>query len=81
MGDDRAYAAVCEGMKLLPPKPAAYCMPWHARHFDDIPVHGARCCYCEREIAAPESVRGQHVACIYCGLDRGELASQEIEPS
>ncbi len=73
-------------VKILPPEPFCFCMPWHGRHWetategDPEPKHGARCCYCDREIAAPESARGKHVACIYCGLDLGKLPAVEIEP-
>jgi hypothetical protein len=55
-------------------------MPWHARRADDTPVHGGRCCYCDREIAVPNEYRGKHMGCIYCGLDKGLMPEQEIEP-
>lgn len=55
-------------------------MPWHARGYEKEAVHGARCCFCSRDVAAPESVRGMTVACIYCGLDQNLIPAVEIEP-
>lgn len=66
-------------LKILPPKPFAHCMPWRLRNPFDGQWHGARCCYCDREVAAPEEARGKHVACIYCGLDNGEVPEIEVE--
>lgn len=66
-------------LQLVPPSPVAFCAAWHC-HFGTDPVHGARCCWCEREVAAPEHARGKTVACIYCGMDRGLVPIQEIEP-
>ena len=43
-------------------------------------MHGARCCFCNRDVAAPESVRGMHVGCIYCGMANGDIPEMEIEP-
>lgn len=67
-------------VRIVPVKAAAYCMPWHARGFETEDVHGARCCYCDQSIAAPESARGKNVSCIYCGMDRNEIPAVEIEP-
>lgn len=69
-------------LRALPPAPFCHCMPWHARHAVEAGegVHGARCCYCDREVAAPDEAKGKHVACIYCGLDRDEIPAIEIEP-
>lgn len=67
-------------LRLVPPSPVHHCMPWHARGWEKEAEHGARCCYCDREVAAPESARGKVVACVCCGLDRGELPLVEIEP-
>ena len=67
-------------LSLVPPSPVAHCAAWHARGLEAEPVHGARCCHCNRDVAAPERARGKTVACIYCGLDNGELALEEIEP-
>lgn len=65
-------------LQILPPIPFCHCMPWRLRGTEEGPHHGARCCYCDREVAAPEVARGKHVACIYCGLDRGEIPAIEI---
>jgi hypothetical protein len=54
-------------------------MAWHARMGREA-VHGARCCYCARDVAVTAQQRGKTVACIYCGLDRGDLPAVEIEP-
>ena len=66
-------------LRLAPPIPVAHCMPWHARSYELEPVHAARCCHCGRDIARPESARGKLAACIYCGLDRGEIPWEEPE--
>lgn len=65
---------------ILPPAPFCHCMPWHARDWTSGEVHGARCCYCSREVAAPAEAKGKHVACIYCGMDRDEIPAVEIPP-
>ncbi len=44
--------------------------PWHLRHMDG-GQYGAICCFCQRDVGVPGKARGQRVACIYCGLDRG----------
>lgn len=69
-------------LQTVPPEPAAYCPAWHARGLWSATggVHGARCCWCNRDIAAPDELRGFTLACVYCGLDRGELPAVEIEP-
>lgn len=66
-------------LRILPPAPFCCCMPWRLR--GEGIFHGARCCFCDLEIAAPEEARGKHVACIYCGLDRGFIPAVEIEPA
>lgn len=64
-------------LEIVPDVPFACCMPWGARHAlfvcqgNDEPLHGATCCFCDRDVAAPEAARGKRVACIYCGMDRG----------
>lgn len=68
-------------LALVPVEPYACCMPWHGRGvFQPEPEHGGRCCFCSRDIAVPESARGKNNACIYCGMDRGFIPEQEIEP-
>lgn len=68
-------------LRLLSPSPFCCCMPWHARDWNcDEPMHGAVCCFCGRSVAAPAEARGKTVACVYCGLDRGLIPKQEIEP-
>lgn len=67
-------------LQILPPKPFCYCMPWHGRWDDGEKYHGATCCFCNRDVAAPKHARGKNVACIYCGLDRGRIPEAEIEP-
>lgn len=67
-------------LTLLPPSPATFCVPWRGRSFVKEPTHGGRCCFCEREIAVPESARGLTASCIYCGMDRGLVPIVEIEP-
>jgi hypothetical protein len=67
-------------LRLLPPKPVGYAANWRTRIVGTEPLHGARCCFCAREIAVPESARGLHVGCLYCGLDNGDLPLVEIEP-
>lgn len=67
-------------MKLLPPAPFVYCPQWHVRNAFAGEIHGARCCYCGREVATTAAAKGKHVACIYCGLDSGEIPAVEIEP-
>lgn len=66
-------------LRLVPPSPVLFCPPWHGC-MEAVPVHGARCCWCPREVAAPEKARGLTVACIYCGMERGLLPAVEIEP-
>lgn len=65
-------------LRILPPAPVAHCMPWRLRNPHEGQWLGARCCYCDREIAAPVSAKGRHVACIYCGLDRGEILAIDV---
>lgn len=67
-------------LQLVPPSPAMCCMPWHARYFATGSSHGATCCFCRRDVARPDALKGITVACIYCGLDRGFIPEQEIEP-
>lgn len=68
-------------LRILPPKPIGYCMPWHARHVEPgASVHGGRCCFCDREIAVPAEWNGKNVGCIYCGLDNGDLPEIELKP-
>lgn len=67
-------------LKLVPLSPVGYCDPWHIRQEGTEPLHGARCCFCKRDVAAPESVRGKHVGCIYCGMRNGDVPCIEIEP-
>lgn len=73
-------ASMQTALQILPPAPFCHCMPWRLRDAmaKDGPWHGARCCHCDREVAAPEAARGKHVACIYCGLDRGEIPAIEV---
>jgi hypothetical protein len=64
-------------IRILPPAPAHFCPAWHARaglHR----FYGATCCFCERDVAAPEA--NKTVACIYCGLDRGLVPAIEVPP-
>lgn len=68
-------------LRLVPPAPVAFCMPWHARGcWSTEPEHGARCCWCSRDVAAPTTAKGLTVACVYCGLDHGCLPPAEQEP-
>lgn len=68
-------------MKIVPTEPFGCYMPWHAHQlWGDEKRHGASCCFCDRAVAATEIAKGKTVACIYCGLDRGFLAEEEIEP-
>lgn len=67
-------------LSIVPSEPAAYCPAWHARGLTSGTVHGANCCFCRRDIAAPDELRGFTLACIYCGLDRGALEAAEVEP-
>lgn len=67
-------------LRIAAPVPFAHCHQWGLRGHANEPEHGARCCHCDREVAAPESARGKLVACIYCGMDRGEIPCEEIEP-
>lgn len=57
-----------------------FCMPWHARGFEGEPVRGGVCARCGRDVAVPISAHGKIVGCIYCGLETGYVAEQEIEP-
>lgn len=66
-------------LRVLPPSPFCCCMPWRLRDVDEV-MHGARCCFCDLEIAAPVEAKGKTVACIYCGLDRELIPAEEIEP-
>lgn len=66
-------------LRILPPAPAAYCWPWELRYTAGCgPWEGRRCCLCRREIAAHVALRGKHVACIYCGLDNGDLPAIDM---
>lgn len=67
-------------LTLVPQSPAMCCMPWHGRGFEGEPVHGAVCCFCDRDVARPDRLCGKRVACIYCGLDRGLIPEEEREP-
>jgi len=70
-------------LSLVPIVPYACCMPWELRDawLEQIePVHGGRCCFCQRDVAVPEPASGKNVACIYCGMDRGFVPIVEIEP-
>ncbi len=64
-------------LSILPPSPVHCCMPWHARWMEG-EVYGAMCCFCDRSIAAPGWTKGKHVACIYCGLDRGLIPAIDV---
>lgn len=66
-------------LRILPPAPVTHCMPWHLR-CDCAGIHGARCCGCNREVAAPAFAKGKHVACIYCGFESGAVPCVEIDP-
>ena len=66
-------------LKLVAPAPVHFCMPWHARGWEDEPEHGAVCCFCQRDVAAPESARGKTVSCIYCGMERALVPLVERE--
>ena len=68
-------------MQIVPVKPVAFCMAWHARGFEREVVHGGDCCFCGCAVAVPESLKGKPVACIYCGLNSGDVPEQEIEPN
>lgn len=60
---------------------AADCLPWRLRDaFRQEPVEGRCCRFCDRAIAAPVSARGKAVCCLYCGLDRGLVAPEEVAP-
>lgn len=65
-------------LRAVETKAGWYCMPWHARTGVE-PEHGGRCCYCDRDIAVPDRLKGWHVACVYCGLARCELPLTEAE--
>lgn len=67
-------------LRVVPTSAVGYCAAWHCREEGTEPLHGARCCLCGRDVAAPDSVRGKHVGCIYCGLANGDLPLVEIEP-
>lgn len=68
-------------LRLLPPKPVGYCPAWHLRELElSEPLHGALCCFCGRDIAAPASARGKNVGCIYCGMENGDIPCTEVEP-
>lgn len=67
-------------LAIVEPKPVAFCAAWHARGFEHGPVHGGTCCWCGRDVAAPSSAQGKTVACIYCGMDRGLIPIEEVEP-
>lgn len=67
-------------LQIIPVTPAGFCMPWHARGYEQDTVHGGSCCWCAREIAVPNTHKGLHVACIYCGFDRGLLEAVEKAP-
>ena len=62
-------------LKVMPVSPAGYGPAWNARWLNQ--THGARCCYCNREIAVTPDLAGKHVACFYCGIDRQELPAEE----
>lgn len=62
------------------PVPFAFCMPWGARGFERGSVHGERCWFCRRDVAAEEGSRGKTVACIYCGFALKLIPEKEIEP-
>lgn len=56
--------------------PYGFYPAWHVRNPGDYRpdhIHGARCCWCDREVAVPAEAKGKYVACIYCGLDRGHV--------
>ena len=65
-------------LRSVPIKAGWYAFPWAIRLGIE-PEHGGRCCYCDRDIAVPDRLRGWHVGCVYCGLDRGELPLTEAE--
>lgn len=65
-------------LKVVPVSAAWFCFPWGIRLRLE-PEHGGRCCYCNRDVAVPDRLRNMHVACIYCGLERGELPLTEAE--
>ena len=67
-------------IRILDPMPLRCCMPWRLRNSAKGEIHGARCCFCDREVAATKDEKGKTVACIYCGLERGFLPAVEIEP-
>ena len=40
--------------QIVEPSPVAFCMAWHARGFEQNPVHGGTCCWCGRPVAVEE---------------------------
>lgn len=67
-------------LTIVAVEPLGFCMAWHSRLDVDGPTVGSSCCWCEREIAVPLTHKDTHMACIYCGLDKGYLPAVEIEP-
>lgn len=66
-------------LRVVPVEPYGCYMPWRLRFMDGYP-HSARCCFCNRDVAVPADAIGKNVACIYCGMERGFVPLQEIEP-
>lgn len=75
-------------LRVVPPSPVYHGPAWHARRalylshsvaVGEEPVPAA-CCHCGMDIAIPPKAKGYAVACIYCGMERGEIAPAEVEP-
>lgn len=64
-------------LSLVPDAPAGYGIIWHAATPG---MHGACCMWCARAIGVDKDLAGKRVACVYCGLHRGDLPEVEIEP-
>lgn len=60
-------------LRLVPTEAFTHCWPWHLRDLQPGPSRGGVCCFCSRAVAVPDAARGKTVACIYCGLDRGDV--------
>ena len=68
-------------LKIVVPEPIAFGSAWHARMAQPPAISPAQCCFCNRYIAVEPRFSRMYVACIYCGLERGLIPEEEIEPS
>lgn len=65
-------------LRLVPPSPATFGPAWHARSGNPPEVAPARCCWCGRDIAVRAAAVHLTAACIYCGLDRGDIPPIDV---